>query len=400
MVIQVVGALAAVAKVHYSRTLVDSLTARLHYQWTATFCLAAGTLVIAKDLIGNAIQCLTNGSDSPKHINTYCWISSTFTINTTGHLNGLGNYNEDIHEKTVHTYYQWVPVVLAIQAALFYLPHYLWKSMEGKRVDHLLQEVNKSFFDDKAEQKIKNMTDYLRESWGLNVKYFLGHFICECLYLVNVVMQMILMNSFFNGAFRDYGIKVFSELSSDDEKKVSPFTEVFPRTAKCTFYKYGMSGTIVPIDSLCILPHNILNEKIYLAMWIWFIILTIITSLQLIWHLVFYSSMSLKKKLVARRIRCALPARMEQALRTMHLGDFCLLYNIGVNLKASHFKKMMEGVTRASEEVYSPNAPSYGTYNSLMNDDTIPRKRHVYPTLTLRGVRDPQIGLYYICLTV
>lgn len=42
---------------------------------------------------------------------------------------------------------------------MFYLPHFLWKSMEGKQVDHLLQDLNKSLFDDDSDKKIKNMVE-------------------------------------------------------------------------------------------------------------------------------------------------------------------------------------------------------------------------------------------------
>ena len=63
---------------------------------------------------------------------------------------------------------------------------------------------------------------------------------------------------------------------------------VFPKMTKCTFHKwgqivmkakssvqlyilydlrYGPSGTIVNHDGLCILPINIINEKIYVFLW-------------------------------------------------------------------------------------------------------------------------------------
>ena len=50
---------------------------------------------------------------------------------------------------------------------------------------------------------------------------------------------------------------------------------------KCTFHKYGFSGVIERHDALCLLPINILNEKIYLVLWLWFMALSIITSLHL-----------------------------------------------------------------------------------------------------------------------
>ena len=39
--------------------------------------------------------------------------------------------------------------------------------------------------------------------------------------------------------------------------------KVFPKVSKCTFHRYGPSGTIGNHDGLCILPINIINEKEY-----------------------------------------------------------------------------------------------------------------------------------------
>lgn len=45
--------------------------------------------------------------------------------------------------------------------------------------------------------------------------------------------------------------------------------EVFPRVTKCTFHKFGASGTIQKHDALCVLALNILNEKIFIFLWFW-----------------------------------------------------------------------------------------------------------------------------------
>ena len=45
------------------------------------------------------------------------------------------------------------------------------------------------------------------------------------------------------------------------------------KVAKCTFERFGPSGTIEVFDGLCVLPINIINEKIYIFLWFWFILL-------------------------------------------------------------------------------------------------------------------------------
>ena len=37
-----------------------------------------------------------------------------------------------------HGFYQWVGMVLFGQSIMFYIPHFLWKSCEGKRVERLV----------------------------------------------------------------------------------------------------------------------------------------------------------------------------------------------------------------------------------------------------------------------
>lgn len=52
---------------------------------------------------------------------------------------GIGPYETQEEPIKRHAYYQWVPFVLFGQALCFYIPHFLWKSWEGKVI---LKNIN------------------------------------------------------------------------------------------------------------------------------------------------------------------------------------------------------------------------------------------------------------------
>ena len=72
---------------------------------------------------------------------------------------------------------------------------------------------------------------------------------------------------------------------SDPDMRDDPLNRVFPKVTKCSFQKYGPSGTMEKFDGLCILPLNIINEKIYVLLWFWFVFLITISAIQLIWRI-------------------------------------------------------------------------------------------------------------------
>jgi hypothetical protein len=55
---------------------------------------------------------------------------------------------------------------------------------------------------------------------------------------------------------------------------------LFPKLAACNFTVYGHTGSAQPMNGICTLPLNNINEKTYFALWVilWLIIgLTIAT---------------------------------------------------------------------------------------------------------------------------
>ena len=55
-------------------------------------------------------------------------------------------------------------------------------------------------------------------------------------------------------------------MQEDPEDRLDPMARIFPRVTKCTFKKFGPSGTLQTHDSLCVLPVNIINEVTFLPL--------------------------------------------------------------------------------------------------------------------------------------
>lgn len=80
-----------------------------------------------------------------------------------------------------------------------------------------------------------------------------------------------------------------------------------------------------------------------------------------------------------------LPPKMDQAIRLLPLGDYCLIDSLGRNMDMLSFREILEGVTEVSEEVVdvTPSAPvvEVGTYRPFLNNlneaETLPRKRQL-----------------------
>lgn len=354
------SSIAGLVKLRLSHTDIDSPVFRLHYQVTTSILFIACALVAASEYIGDPIQCLDGGLPVDKPVNTYCWITSTFTINTT---TGLGNH-ASFHEHTYHAYYQWVPFVLFFMGCIFYLPHLLWKAWEAKTVQLLLQGLHRHTMDPDVVTKRGNIVKYVKVSKnarGCNYKYGIPYMFCEFLNLVNVITQMLLLDAFFNGAFTTYGTDVLSHIIDDTEYD-DPFRTRFPKLAKCTYRYIGPSGSIATRQPLCILPQNILNEKVFAILWFWFVILATITSMQLVYRLVIALAPAIRVHVLEQRGKLESSNMMEKAIQRLSLGDFCLLNILGKNLDAITFKDILKDAILIDD--LNANA-----YNRLGHDD-------------------------------
>ena len=148
---------------------------------------------------------------------------------------------------------------------------------------------------------------------------------------------MFLMDKILDGEFLTYGTEVISFMQSDQEDRVDPMIYIFPRMTKCMFYKFGVSGEVERHDALCILPLNIVNEKIYIFLWFWFIILAALTFLLVVYRFIIIASDRFKVFLFKRNYGRIRTVYIEDLIRHSSFGSWYLLYMIGSNIDTGIF---------------------------------------------------------------
>jgi len=136
---------------------------------------------------------------------------------------------------------------------------------------------------------------------------------------------MFLIDSFLGGEFFSYGTKVLELSQMDQENRIDPMVAVFPRVTKCTFHKYGPSGSMQTHDALCVLALNILNEKIYIFLWFWFIILAVISGMALAYSIAVVTLPSIRETILLRRFKFGTPQSVSALIRKTQVSFFKII---------------------------------------------------------------------------
>ena len=85
-------------------------------------------------------------------------------------------------------------------------------------------------------------------------------FLCEFLNLINIVGQIYFMDFFLGGEFTKYGTDVLAMTEKEPEDREDPMARVFPKVTKCTFHKFGPSGT-VEVWRFCCSSDNVVDVQ-------------------------------------------------------------------------------------------------------------------------------------------
>merc|ERR1719486_1274010 len=253
---------------------------------------------------------------------------------------------------------------------MFYLPRVVWKHSEGGLMKMLVGDLTDPLMLINKEDRTKRVffiKRYFQESTKSHAGYAIKFFLCEVLALINVVGQIYFTDKFLGNEFTTYGWDVLSMTFGDPEGRSDPMNMVFPKVTKCTFHKYGPSGTVTRHDGLCILALNIINEKIYVFLWFWFVGVAIMSGLAIIYRMVVILVPSLRVSVICARALNQVPRSTVKALITSksgwldQVGDYWVIYLLSKNLNPIAMKELLEElkpVMAPASNSYQPAYPS------------------------------------------
>ncbi|CAF1662401.1 unnamed protein product [Adineta ricciae] len=286
----------------------DDLTDRLNHRYTVVLLVIFITFISAKQFVGNPISCWTPAHYSGPQIsytNSICWLKGTYYLEADRPIIPQHTLNPEFRV----AYYQFIPYILIVLAALFYAPHMLWRSV-GRSIGfdlRLLIQISKrnseadikkaasqihtslkyncskhTFRQHRLNPRLENLVQYsfLRQNSLCTLYLFV-----KLLYMLNCIYQFSLLTQFLQFSFLNFGYEWLVKIATIIHRKanIEPNdSKWFPRVVMCDFMIRQLGSNQHRMVVQCNLPINLFNELIFMILWAWLIFLTGLTCLSFI----------------------------------------------------------------------------------------------------------------------
>ena len=268
----------------------DEHADRLNHRYTVGFLLVCVFIVTTSPFVVNRITCWVPaqfvGSYSA-YTNNYCWISNTYYIPSNYSI----PHNKQERNQAEIGYYQWTPFIFLLAALFFYLPRMLWRSMNtrsGIDLQYLVIKSNEKKTDGSNEKSIAQLIETYCKPYDVDDTFGnrccrtlfctsgkrLGNYlrsvyiIVKFLYLINSLIQLMLIHIILGQPGWLYGVDIWYQIFV--QNSVLTDSPYFPRVTLCDL-RIREVGNLHRYTVQCVLPINMLNEKLFTLAWFWFI---------------------------------------------------------------------------------------------------------------------------------
>ncbi|KAL5113087.1 Innexin unc-9 [Taenia crassiceps] len=279
---------------------------RCAYLLSFIILLMCFTIVALKSYVFEPFSCYTattfSGSNMIAYINAFCWVNGTVPADVNTNRLEDPVYWDYLESRKLN-YYQWVSLVLALQAILCYFPSLIWEGLTFNRIG-----TNINFYIEFAQSASKetginrkNRVQFLasaldtlffarrplvhrpHNSICYRLADFLGNFLPRkrmgralCAYYLIVLMERFLG---MPDSHKLFGAQILLDLWHG---RYWQQTLIFPRVGYCRVPIKLVGRTVPTLIAQCTMPVNMLSEKIYIFLWFWFVGVSTLQAISII----------------------------------------------------------------------------------------------------------------------
>lgn len=164
------------------------------------------------------------------------------------------------------------------------------------------------------------------------------------------------------GFWSEFSKAILAMVTGDEIKWLKHSRLVFPIRAKCHYSSVGPSGSIQEMDSLCLLPLNVINEKIFVIIWLWYMFQLSTSVLNMMYLIVVYYSKSVRITILRHRAMMLVSHKqIIQATNNVHMGNFFVLNQIAKNTDVMTFVDLLSELSLSKVDKSYNNEKMFST---------------------------------------
>lgn len=133
--------------------------------------------------------------------------------------------------------------------------------------------------------------------------------------------------------------------------------------SKCNIHVFGPSGTRQLYDSICVLPMNILNDKIFLILWYWYFFLLILSCASVLYWSLHILFPKYRLQHIEKHLKGKVKGNQLKFLNK-HFGDWFILHQLYKNIHLTNFTALVSSLCSV-EETKPGNLKKAETYISF-----------------------------------
>lgn len=343
----------------------DDSADKVNRQYMTAFLIFLIAFLGLKQFVGDPIQCFTPqyfSGGQELYVDGYCWTASTYQIMDTEYdpLRGYDKVQAILHagdghdiddesfkqdaiegKKKLVSYYQWIPLIVVVQAICFFLPYCFWKSCSGDAGVDMEQITKAAGLLAECEGELHHRHDTLKnivemfdrfivvtkpvrrkgerlgdaeplccfmpkgvaKSLGMtsSTYYCFMYIMYKLFSITNLAMQLFFLHVFLDTNVLVHGFKVFYNFLLRQKWTSS---ERFPINTLCEFKgQPQVHGYLIAYTAHCVLPINLYNDKLYAAMTVIFTLTLVYSLYALVKWVMLLTSTSNRNEVVEKHLR-------------------------------------------------------------------------------------------------